>query len=171
MTSNVNSDHGRQQPWVTALGVLRKQVSYGLFAAAVLLAVFTAWMIFKYHWESAPAVFWGSSIAFITLGAGLWFLLDESPDVAGLESGRALVLIVGGLSGFATWLVSLWLAVSTWGWVRVWMAGGGGALLLLPGWAAKVRAPQTPVSRPTTARITTSPVVLRFMGCSFLIIW
>jgi hypothetical protein len=110
-TKETPSQENRQQSWVAALALLRPQIAYGLLALAVLLAGFSVWMAVKYHWDAAPAIFWGGSIAVVALGAGLWFLLDESPDLAGLESGRALVLIVGGLSGFATWLVSVWLVV------------------------------------------------------------
>jgi ABC-type uncharacterized transport system len=112
MTTNDNRHpESAQQSWVTGLTLLRQPVFFALLAIAILLGALVAFLTVRYRWEAAPAVFWGTSLGLVAVGAALWFRFDESPAVAGLESGRALVLIVGGLAGFVTWLTAVWLAV------------------------------------------------------------
>jgi hypothetical protein len=106
---STNNNPGRAD-WFAEFGRNRKQVAYGLIGLAVLLAAIPVWMIYKYEWEYAVVAVWGGALSAISLGAAVWLWLVEDEQVSDLDRSRALVLVVGGLSGFTTWMLSLALA-------------------------------------------------------------
>jgi hypothetical protein len=134
--------------WFAQFERNRRPVAYGLIGLAVVLAIIPIWMIYKYHWEYATVAVWGAALAAISLGAAVWLLLSEQEPLRDLDQGRSLVLLVGSLSGFTTWLLSLALAyqwratilggLEAWQgalWWRIWVCilamFGGLALMFL----------------------------------------
>ncbi len=106
--------------WLIRLHQKRKQVAYVLLGLALLLALIPLATLIKFGWDSAPVTLWGGLLALIALGAGLYLTLAEPEGQADMDRLRLLVLGVGGLSGFVTWLLSLALA---WKW-RATVFGG-----------------------------------------------
>jgi hypothetical protein len=92
---------------LTLLSRNRKQVSYGFIALAVALALIPILMFAKYRWEYASVTFWGAALALIALGTGLWLKLGQPEESANDDLIRIMVLLVGGLAGFFTWVLSL----------------------------------------------------------------
>lgn len=112
---------GEVQPqWLLTLSRQRRRVAYALLALALLLALIPVVTLIKYGWDSAAVTLWGGLLALLSLGAGVYLAIGEPNEEADIDSMRLLVLGLGGLSGFVTWLLSLALA---WKW-RATVFGG-----------------------------------------------
>jgi hypothetical protein len=85
-------------------------LAYAFFAVAILFTALAAVLFVKYKFEYAPVGVWAGLLAAIALGGGVWLQLTEGERIENLEETRVLVLLVGGLTGFATWVLSLALA-------------------------------------------------------------
>lgn len=88
----------------------RKQSAYALFVLAALFAVIPIYLVRTYQTEQLPAAVWGGLLALTALGGGLWLLMSEGGPVAGMDEERVIVLQLGGVAGFATWVLALALA-------------------------------------------------------------
>jgi hypothetical protein len=111
--ATMNSENDFQQ-----MDIRKKQVAYGFFAAALLLAIIPVWMGIQYRTEYLPVCLWGGALALIALGAGITQLLLPPTDLSPADSKRLLILMVGGLSGIAT-VVFLGLGLTAKWWDQV----------------------------------------------------
>jgi hypothetical protein len=111
---------GPSQPdWLSNLGKYRQQLVYGLIGAAIVFAVLTGWVASN-HWQDyASVAVWSGIVALIALLAGVWLRfsapgsalqLREADRISGLDDVRTVLLLVGGCSGFTTFILSLALA-------------------------------------------------------------
>src|SRR5262249_33415585 len=81
-----------------------------LFVVAVLFAALAIFFFVKYRSEYAAVGVWAALLTLISGAAGGWLLLTEGEPSENVDDSRVLVLLVGGLTGFATWVLSLCLA-------------------------------------------------------------
>lgn len=96
--------------WLARLSQQQPTVSLALFVIAGLFALLAAWMFYRYKWDYGPVGFWAAFLALTAACGGLWLRLGDTADVGGISGMRLLVLMLGGFSGLATWLLSLSLA-------------------------------------------------------------
>ncbi len=96
----------------------KKRIAYGLFIAALVLAVIPIYMGIKYRMEYLPGCLWGGTLALVALGAGIAQLAAQPSDLSTTDSQRLLVLMIGGLSGIAT-VVFLGLGLTAKWWDQV----------------------------------------------------
>jgi hypothetical protein len=98
------------QDWLTNLSQRRRPLAYGFLGVAAAFAALAVVLFIKYREEYAVIGVWAGLLGAIALGGGVWLLLTEGqPRAESAEESRLLVLAVGGLAGFATWVLSLTL--------------------------------------------------------------
>src|SRR5262245_10395124 len=112
----------RSAAWIVRMEERRKQIGYALLGVGAVMALAAAWIGYKYQWDYAAFAVWGGLVALVAVGTGQWVLwgssVGVSPEVraqraealGGLEDMHVVLLLVGGLGGFATWTLSLALA-------------------------------------------------------------
>lgn len=96
----------------------RQSLSVGLLVASALLAIIPIYhliLYFRNHSGNTLVFLWGLFLALLALVGGL-ALQVEPPGTASEREGRyrLLALILGGLAGFATFLLGLGLPLGPW---------------------------------------------------------
>jgi hypothetical protein len=132
-----------QQPagsrWDEALARKRQPLSIALLVVGALLFVEVVVLFLRYKWDYAPV--WAGSFLFAlgALGAGVWLRQEAAAPggLSGRDSARLLVLVLGGLLGFALTVGGLWQTIYWWkdviGGTQTWQGEHGWHLWVLSG--------------------------------------
>jgi hypothetical protein len=123
--------------WTAVLEKNRQNISYGLIGLGGALVIASAILWWRNGWESAALIVSFVLFGLTALGAGLWFQTAATGGLSGKDAARLLVLILGGVLGFAVTLGAAWQTVLWWHYVgggpEVWQAEGGWRIWLLAG--------------------------------------
>ncbi|HMC64789.1 MAG TPA: Gldg family protein [Gemmataceae bacterium] len=99
--------------WLAVLAAERQRTAYGLVGAGILLFAIPILLSYKFGAEHMAVAVWGAMLALIAIGAGIYHMQPRD-SLADLDATRLLVLVAGGLAGFATALLGLALAWKFW---------------------------------------------------------
>jgi hypothetical protein len=126
MASNGNNgapEHPVLHPWLETLARRRKETGIVLLAVSVLFTLVPVFVVYKLEANYLALSIWGTALAILFLGAGLWQLLHEATGrLSEVDATRLLILTLGGLTGLFTFVL-LGLAMPYYQWWNTFSGG------------------------------------------------